>query len=114
MFENPQGIILFHVDTFHMLHISINSYSTLDLHYKVSQLIIAGENLKENLLLLLSYASVTSNHILNIIPTCKCSSLNSTKNLLFFSPDQKHYKKPQLVKIQRTIDQGVLSSSRYI
>lgn len=86
MFENSQGIILFHIDIIlHILHTSINSYSTLDLHYKVSQLIMAGENLKENLLLLLSYASVTSNHILNIIPTCKCSSLNSTKNLLFFT-----------------------------
>lgn len=41
MFENLQGIILFHVDI--TLHISINSYTTLDLHYKVSQLIMAGE-----------------------------------------------------------------------
>lgn len=85
--ENSQGVILFHVDIIlHILHISINSYSTLySWHYKASQLIMAGENLKENLLLLLFYASVTSNHILNIIPTCKCSSLNSTKNLLFFT-----------------------------
>lgn len=113
MFENPQGIILFHVDIIlHTLHISINSYSTLDLHYKVSQLIMAGENLKENLLLLLSYASVTSNNIL-IYPHIS-AALQTHQRIFSFSPDQKHYKKPQLVKMQRTSDQGVLSFSRYV
>lgn len=111
MFENPQGIILFHVDI--ILHISINSYSTLDLHYKVSQLIMAGENLKENLLLLLSYASVTSNNIL-IYPHIS-AALQTHQRIFSFSPDQKkNYKKPQLIKMQRTSDQGVLSSSQYV